>query len=96
MGLMMSQKEGKRAQVMKLLEAGKIDQKEAGKRLTVSSRQIRRIVRRYRAEGLPGLLSKKRGQSSNRRLSDAIRVQAMDVIGAHYRDFDPTLVSCHV
>ncbi len=32
MDLMMSQKEGKRAQIMELLEAGKIDQKEAGER----------------------------------------------------------------
>ena len=36
----MSQKEAKRAQVIELLTAGKIDQKEAGKRLAVSVRQI--------------------------------------------------------
>ncbi len=32
---------------MELLTAGKIDQKEAGKRLAVSVRQIKRIVRHY-------------------------------------------------
>ena len=53
MDKMMSQKEAIRAQVMELLTAGKIDQKEAGKWLAVSVRQIKRIVRRYRTEGLP-------------------------------------------
>ena len=33
---------------MELLTAGKIDQKEAGKMLAVSVRQIKRILRRYR------------------------------------------------
>ena len=42
---MMSQQEVIRAQVMELLTADKIDQKEAGKRLDVSVRQIKRIVR---------------------------------------------------
>ena len=46
MDQMMSQKEAIRAQVMELLTAGKIDQKEAGNRLAVSVRQIKRIVRR--------------------------------------------------
>ena len=70
MDMMMSQKEAKRAQVMALLMAGKINQKEAGQRLAVSVRQIKRIVRRYRATGLAGLISKKRGHPSNRRLDE--------------------------
>ena len=44
MDKMMSQKEAIRAQVMELLAAGKIDQQEAGKRLAVSVRQIKRIL----------------------------------------------------
>ena len=52
-GLWCAYKEEIRAQVMELLTAGKIDQNEAGKRLAVSVRQIKRIVRRYRTEGLP-------------------------------------------
>ena len=52
MDKMMSQKEAIRAQVMELLTAGKIGQKEAGTQLAVSVRQIKRIVRRYRTEGV--------------------------------------------
>lgn len=57
-----SKKEVERIQVVELLTACKISQKEAVKRLPVSVRQIRHIVRRYRIEGLPELASKKRGQ----------------------------------
>lgn len=91
MGMMMSQEEAQRGQVMELLEAGKIDQKEAGKRLLLGVRQIKRILRRYRREGLAGLISKKRGRPSNRRLNEETRRLAIELIGAHYRDFGPTL-----
>ena len=46
MDMMMSQKEAVRAQVMELLTTGKIDQKQAALRLSVSVRQIKRIVKR--------------------------------------------------
>ena len=87
----MSQKEAIRAQVMEHLTAGKIDQKEAGKRLSVSVRQIRRIMQRYRTEGLPGLMSKERGTPSNRRLNEVTKRLSIELIGTHYRDFGPTL-----
>ena len=59
----MSQKEVKRAQVLDLLIAGKISQQEASKRLGVTTRQVRRLTRRYQAVGLAGLVSKKRGRA---------------------------------
>ena len=93
MDKMMSQKEVIRAQVMELLTAGKIDQKEAGKRLAVSVRQIKRIVRRYRTEGLSGLISKKCGIPSNRRLNEETKRLSIELIGTHYRDFGPTLAN---
>ena len=65
----MSQKEVVRAQILSLLEEGKIDQQQAAVRMDVSARQVRRMVRRYRAEGLPGLISRQRGQPSKRRLA---------------------------
>ncbi|BBJ24602.1 hypothetical protein W01_25290 [Candidatus Nitrotoga sp. AM1P] len=79
MDMMMSQKEAKRGQVMELLLAGKVDQKEAGKMLAVSVRQIKRILRRYRTLGLPGLISKKRGRVSNRRGHDHIVAHGLPV-----------------
>jgi len=89
----MSQKEAKRGQVMALLTASQIDQKEAGKMLAVSARQIKRILQRYRTLGLPGLISNKRGQVSNRRVDETIRTTAIKMIGEHYHDFGPTLAA---
>lgn len=93
MDTMMSQAETKQAQVMTLLVAGKINQKEAGKQLCLCVRQIKRIVRRYRAEGLPGLISKQRGQPSTRKLNEDTKRLAIELMGTHYRDFGPTLTS---
>ena len=93
MGKLMSQKEAVRAQIMDMLEEGQIDQKGAGKRLEISVRQVKRLVKLYRAEGLPGLINKQRGKPSNRRLDKAANALAMRLVGEHYRDFGPTLAA---
>lgn len=93
MGKLMSQKEVKRAHVLDMLEEDKISQQEASKRMGIGTRQVRRLSRRYRAEGLGGLVSKKRGRASNRRLDEAARTTAIELIGTHYRDFGPTLAN---
>ena len=91
MGTMMSQQEAKRAQIMEQLTAGNIDQKEAAKIMDVTVRQTRRILKRYRTLGIAGLISKKRGQPSNRRLNEETKQLSIELIGAHYHDFGPTL-----
>ena len=63
MDKLISQKEVKHGQILDLLEEDKISQKEAAKRMEVSPRQVRRLLKRYHAEGLCGLASKKRGSS---------------------------------
>ena len=87
----MSHKEVKRAQVLDQLKENKISQQEASMRLGITTRQVRRLCRRYQADGLAGLVSKKRGAASNRRLDAATCTTAIQLIGAHYGDFGPTL-----
>ena len=91
MGKLTSQKEAVRAQILDMLEEGRIGQKEAGNRLEISARQVRRLVKLYRIEGMSGLINKQRGQPSNRRLDKAGSTLAMQLIGEHYRDFGPAL-----
>lgn len=91
MDKLMSQQEVKKAQVLELLKDKKISQEEAAKRLDITTRQVRRLSKRYRAAGMDGLISRKRGSASNRRLDDTIRTTAINLIGTHYRDFGPTL-----
>lgn len=89
----MSQKEVKKAQILDMLKEGKISQQEASQRLGITTRQVRRLAKRYLASGLDGLISKKRGRASNRHLDEAIQTKVIDLIGIHYRDFGPTLAN---
>jgi hypothetical protein len=93
MDKLMTQKEATRAQILGLVDELKISQIEAAKRLNITSRQVRRLIKRYHAEGLPGLVSKKRGLASNRRLDEATKATAIELIGSYYRDFGPTLAT---
>ena len=65
MDKLMSQKEVKRVQVLDLLREGKINQQQASKEMGVSTRQVRRLAKRYVEEGLAGLVSKKRGRATH-------------------------------
>lgn len=93
MDKLMSQKEVKRAQVLDILKEGKISQQEAARRMGISPRQARRLAKHYLAAGLSGLASKKRGSASNHQLDETLRATAIGLIGAHYRDFGPTLAN---
>ena len=69
---------------------GKLTQSEAAARLQVTVRQVKRLKRRYAVDGIAGLISKQRGQASNRRICTTVITQAMALIGTHYADFGPT------
>jgi transposase len=91
--LMVRQKELKRLHVIqKVLERG-IKEVEAAEILGLSSRQIRRIVKRVRIEGDKGVIHKSRGQPSKRRIPDAIRGKIVQLYRSQYWDFGPTLAS---
>ncbi|MBL8413027.1 MAG: helix-turn-helix domain-containing protein [Propionivibrio sp.] len=70
MDKLMSQKEVKRAQVLDLLKGNKISRQEASKRMGIGAHQLRRLAEHYHAEGTGGLVSKKRGRASSRRLDE--------------------------
>lgn len=89
----MSDKEVLRVQLMAQLVEGKLKQSDAAERLGVTVRQIKRLKRSYVSAGADGLVSKRRGQPSNRRIADEAVTRAMDLVGAHYSDFGPTLAA---
>ena len=78
--------------VRKVLEKA-IKQAEAAEILSLSSRQIRRIVKRIRAEGDKGIAHKARGRPSNRRIAGKIRDKVIELYRKQYADFGPTLAS---
>ena len=87
----MSVKELSRLEVMQRLAKKQLSQKEAGRILGVSTRQIKRLLKAYRAQGAAGLVSRQRGRKSNNCLSAEIKQQALDLLKRKYQGFGPTL-----
>jgi len=92
MELKMTLKEADRYAVLKKVETKKITLKEASKELSLSYRQTLRIWKNYIREGPQGLLSKKRGNSSNNQLSQKIKNKVISLIKEKYIDYGPTLI----
>ena len=88
---LMSMKEAARLAVMDQLLAGELDQAQATLKLGLSVRQIKRLNQRVREDGAEGLLSKRRGMPSNRRVADAVREQVVSLVREHYADFGPEM-----
>lgn len=89
----MSQKEVARLRVLEQVLGGVLKRTEAAQILQVSTRQLRRLERRYESGGEAGLVHGLRGQASNRRLDPALVLRAQQLVGAHYDDFGPTLAA---
>jgi hypothetical protein len=70
-----------------------IKQVEAAEILSLSGRQIRRIVKRIRCEGDGGIVHQSRGRASNRRTPDKVKNKVIRLYRAQYKDFGPTLAS---
>ena len=89
--LTMSQKELDRLNVIKQVETKVITQIEAANLLGVTTRQVRNLQSKYRAQGPAGLISKHRGKVSNNHIGDIVRQQIADIIRTEYAGFKPTL-----
>lgn len=89
--LTMSKRELTRVEVMQRLKEKRLTQKEAGQLLKISTRQVKRLWRAYRAKGAKGLVSGRRGRPSNNRLDAGVTQQALALIQEKYADFGPTL-----
>ena len=89
--LEMSTKELNRLEVMHRLSEKRMSQKEAGRILDLSVRQIKRLLRAYREQGAAGLVSKHRGRKANNRLSEETKKRALNLLKTKYQGFGPTL-----
>lgn len=91
--IMARPEELKRLHVIQKVLEGLVRQVEAAGILSLSSRQIRRIVKRIRVEGEKGIIHRSRGKPSNRRISRKIREKVIRLYRMQYWDFGPTLAS---
>lgn len=88
---LMSQKEVGRLEVISRVMCGELDQGQAAQLLGLSVRQVKRLCRRVREQGPSGLISRKRGLPSNRRISSERREHFMGLMRSRYADFGPLL-----
>lgn len=91
--LQMSQREASRSEVMRLYVEGYIKQKEAGRRMGLSTRQVRRLASAYRLHGSRALIHGHRGKASNRKIREDVKQQALALVCERYRDFGPVFAS---
>lgn len=88
--LTMSHQELDRLEIVRAISRRQMTQKEAARRLQLSVRQVKRLVRRYREEKAVGLISRHRGKRPNNAIPAAVRGEAVSLLKQHYADFSPT------
>jgi transposase len=91
--LMMKPREIKRLHLIHQALERKISQRQAAELAGLSTRQMRRLMKRIQQEGDRGILHRKRGQPSNRRLPERVKQKVLELYQQRYSDFGPTLAS---
>ena len=61
--------------------------------LSLSVRQVQRIMRTFCLEGATALRHRSRGRRSNNRINDGVRELALQLVRERYADFGPTLAA---
>ncbi|WP_322093918.1 ISNCY family transposase [Paraburkholderia bannensis] len=89
-----------RFKVIQEVVDGRLKPWRAAGQLDLTTRQIRRLVARFREHGPEGLVSRKRSMPGNNRLDGATADRALSIIRERYADFGPTLAAeklheCH-
>lgn len=91
--VLMSLKEVDRYAVIEQVLRRTMRQADAALWLGVSVRQVKRLASAVREQGTAGVISRRRGAPSNRRVAPAQRQHFVDLVREHYADFGPTLAA---
>lgn len=86
----MSKKELDRIPTLDKIIEEKLTQKQAATALCLSTRQIRRLVKRYEEDGATGIAHAARGREGNRAIPQAEKDRAIVIVTENYPDFGPT------
>jgi transposase len=88
--ILMGQKQVQRWHLIKMVEVGKITLKEAGEKIGVSYRHVKRIRREIRERGMKALVHGNCGKPSNNRLKESLREKVIKLSREVYWDFNDT------
>ena len=92
----LSQRERDRLRVLHEVKQGHLTQREAGRRLQLSDRQVRRMLLRVGKYGDQAVVHGLRGRPSNRKFASCFQQQVLARVRQRYRDFGPTLAAEHL
>ena len=85
----MSDKELKRLSVLQEICDQRITQSQATQLLHISERQIRRLLQKYKTQGPTALAHAARGQISNSRLPEELRLKCLNLVAEQFHGFGP-------
>jgi len=91
--IMMSSEELRRISVVNKAIGRLMSQKKAAEVIGVSERQVRRLIKRVKEEGDPGIIHKSRGKSGNRKIDNKVRGKVIEFYKEKYWGFGPTFGS---
>lgn len=91
--IMLSQKELIRLHIVHKILNKELRHKDASKALSLSERQIRRVVSRVTLEWDNGIVHKSRGKPSNRRISQRLKNKVIECYRAKYSGFGHTFAA---
>lgn len=86
----MSEKEISRFKVIQDVCEHRLRRADAAEILSLSERQVQRLMNKLREHGAASLTHAARGKPSNRRYSEEYRKEILLTIHTHYSDFSPT------
>ncbi len=86
----LSEREIDRLGILRRIQKGELTQVAGAKQLDVCERQVRRLIRRLKREGVKVLVHGNRGKPSNRRLKETVRVQIQKLYVETYTGFNLT------
>ena len=89
----LSRRETKRLHIIHQALDKRIPQETAAELVGLSSRQLRRMLKRVREEGDDGISHRSRGKVSNRRVPQKVKDKALKLYREKYSDFGPTFAS---
>ena len=91
--IMLSQEELRRLHILTRVKDKTLNQAEASGILGISSRQIRRLLKRINSEGQAGIVHRSRGKTSNRKIPEQTKNRIIEIYRKDYGDFGPTMAA---
>ena len=93
MGVTFAMRDFDRLKCIQAVVDGELKPLRAAERLGLTTRQVRRLARRYAAAGPVALISKRFSRPSNNRLHDVMADRVIKLLRSTYADFGPTLAT---